>query len=89
MADDLKGKMVCGVDCMPQGANCNGYCVGKVASPPEATDEQVLEGHRRKANDLLLAAEKAFFEYAGACPVGPERMHAFVVYQRVRTATGR
>ena len=81
-----KKVMICGVDCHQGDANCNGYCVGKVDSPPEATEVQKLASAKNAAHRALDAAEKAWYEYAGLCDLGPERTRSFTVYEIVRHA---
>jgi hypothetical protein len=55
-------------------------------SPPVAIESQELLDAREAASDLLRAAERAWYKYAGLCEVGPERTRAFDVYENVRTA---
>ncbi len=81
-----KEVMVCGVDCHPGDKHCNGYCTGDADRPPEASLEQMLEAAREAACASLLKAEKAWYEYASLCDVGPDRISAFEVYQNVRMA---
>lgn len=84
--------MVCGVDCLPGGANCNNYCNHDKSkpmanSPPEATSEMLLASARRVAVEKLREAEKAWHVYFCLCEVGPDRERAAHVYETVRTAT--
>ena len=51
----------------------------------EMTQEEIAE-LRADAQAKLREAEKAYYVYAGACEVGRERIHAFTVYENVRTA---
>ena len=82
----VKKVMICGVDCHTGDANCNGYCTGKAEHPPEATPEQVVNAARAAAHLAVSAAEKAWYEYAGMCEVGPERCRAFDIYENIRVA---
>jgi len=81
-----KQVMVCGVDCHPGDANCNAYCIGATDTPPSATDAQKQARAKSAAHRALDAAEKAWYEYAALCDVGPERIKAFDVYENVRRA---
>lgn len=81
--------MICGIDCKPNGAGCNGYCTGKVDHPPDATPEMVLERKRERAYSKLREAEKAWYAYYGELDVGPDREWAAEVYERIRTAPMR
>ena len=81
-----KQVMICGVDCRQGDENCNGYCIGKVDNPPDAPDHLVLARAAEAAHKALNAAEKAWYDYAVLCDVGPDRMLAFDVYQNVRMA---
>lgn len=81
--------MICGVDCHQGDANCNGYCTGKTDDPPEAPEALVLERAKQKAHQALDAAERAWYEYFGLCDVGPDRIRASDIYERVRTARMR
>lgn len=78
--------MVCGVDCKPHDHNCNGYCEGKATRPPDATECQKRVLARKAAIEALIAAERAWYEYAGLCEVGKHRERAFEVYENVRCA---
>ena len=78
--------MICGVDCRQGDANCNGYCTGKADSPPAATLAQTLASMSAIAHRATGAAEKAWYEYAAMIEVGPERTHAFQVYENLRLA---
>jgi len=78
--------MVCGVDCKPDTAQCNGYCKGESDSPPQATEAQRIAWAKEKAHKALNAAETAWYEYAGLEDVGPDRERAFQVYENVRCA---
>lgn len=44
---------------------------------------------KKEAAALLLEAEKALYKWACAEDIGPERIHAFEVYERVRRAPCR
>lgn len=81
--------MVCGVDCRPDTPQCNGYCKGESDMPPEATEAQRIEWAKERAHKALNAAEQAWYEYAGLCDVGPDRIRAFEVYEKVLLARGR
>lgn len=78
--------MVCGVDCNPDTAQCNGYCKGESDNPPQATEAQRIEWAREKAHKALNEAERSWYEYAGLIDVGRERERAFTVYENVRLA---
>ena len=53
-------------------------------------DEKInLEELRKTAQATKAAAEKAWYAFAGALDVGPERTYAFDVYEQIRTATRR
>lgn len=78
--------MVCGVDCKPDTAQCNGYCKGESDNPPHATEAQRIEWAGERAHKALNAAETAWYEYAGLCEVGNDRIRAFEVYENVRRA---
>lgn len=82
-----KQVMVCGVDCHQGDENCNLYCIGKSDSPPEATEEQVLDRAAAAAYKALMAAEKAWHDYACLCDVGPDRARSFAVFDAIRCAT--
>lgn len=81
-----KKVMVCGVDCHPGGAFCNGYCTGESDSPPAATEEQRIAAAQLRVHKALNEAESAWFQYAGMLDVGTQREFAFRVYERVRLA---
>lgn len=85
----MKQVMICGVDCRPGDANCNGYCTGKCDAPPAATEEQQIAALRKDAFDKLTAAGKAWYEFYGALPVGPDRTWAAGVYENLHRATRR
>lgn len=51
------------------------------------TGEDRLTFARRMAHEKLREAEKAWHAYAALCDVGPDRVHAFEVFENVRTAT--
>lgn len=78
--------MICGVDCRPGDANCNGYCNGKTDSPPNATEAQKIDVARKAAQAAADAAEKAWYELAGLLEVGADRTRAFQVYENLRHA---
>ncbi len=61
-----KQVMICGVDCKPGEASCNGYCTGKVDRPPEATPEQVIANLRADAIRKLEEATLAWKTYSEA-----------------------
>lgn len=84
--DKKKQVMVCGVDCHQGDSNCNGYCTGKADSPQAATEEIVLSSLLNDANAKLNLAEKAWYEYFCALPVGRDREKASDVYENVRCA---
>lgn len=52
----------------------------------EQTEAEKLAAAKSAAHRALDAAEKAWYEYAGLCDVGPDRIRAFDVYQNVRMA---
>lgn len=82
-----KRVMLCGIDCHHGDKNCNGYCTGKAAHPPESTPEQDLLSARRMAHEKLREAEKAWHKYFALCEVGDERTRASEVVDRLRHAT--
>lgn len=53
---------------------------------PTLTPEQQVQCAKTAAHRALDAAEKAWYDYAGLCEVGPERTRAFDVYENVRLA---
>lgn len=53
--------------------------------PPES-EAAKLERAKAAAHRALDAASKAWYEYAGLCEVGPERIRAFDVYENVHNA---
>lgn len=53
----IKRVMICGVDCYPGDENCNGYCQGKVDSPPEATKEQKTKWAKHSIHEKLKELE--------------------------------
>lgn len=81
-----KQVMICGVDCHQGDANCNGYCTGKAAHPPAATEAQKIDAARTAAHRAADAAERAWYELAGLLDVGPDRTRAFTVYENLRHA---
>ncbi len=83
--------MVCGVDCIPGGQNCNNYCNHDPSRPmadhaPDATSEQQRASAKRIAQAKLREAEAAWYEYYGLCEVGPERIWAAEVHARIHRA---
>lgn len=84
----MKKAMLCGVDCIPGGVNCNNYCNHDTSkpmadSPPRATPPQQLAYAKRLAHEALRKAELAWFEYFGLCDVDPERDRAGDIYGRI------
>lgn len=77
--------MVCGVDCRAGDKNCNGYCIGRTSTPPQAPQVQKVGVARDAAHLALDAAERAWYEYARECEVGADQTLAFDVYAKVRS----
>ena len=48
------------------------------------SDAEKLADARKAAHDALDAAEKAWYAYAAMIDVGPDRVHAFDVYDHLR-----
>lgn len=83
--------MVCGVDCHPGDEHCNNYCNHDKSKPmadrpADATPEMVISRARHKAHRALDEAERTWHDYAAKCDVGPDREHAFNVFERLRVA---
>lgn len=53
-----KQVMVCGIDCHPGDANCNGYCTGKTNSSPEAMPAMMFARKIVGATTKLREAEQ-------------------------------
>lgn len=58
--------MVCGIDCHKGNANCNGYCMGKAASPPIATNEMVLSRAKERLLNSIAETEQRFRTFCEA-----------------------
>lgn len=50
-------------------------------------DKPNTEQLRKEFNRLRNETEQAAHKYAAACDIGPERIFAFEVYERIRNAT--
>lgn len=64
--------MVCGVDCHRGGTNCNGYCMGKAASPPIATNEMILLRTKERLLNAIAETEKHFRTFCEAAKEQPQ-----------------
>lgn len=64
--------MVCGVDCHRGGTNCNGYCIGKAASPPAATNEMILSRTKERLLSAIAETEQRFKDYNEAAKEQPQ-----------------
>ncbi len=67
-----------------KGCTTPGTCEAHGCAVP--TEAQKLERARTDAHRALDAASKAWYEYAGLCDVGPDRLRAFAVYENVHNA---
>lgn len=52
----------------------------------QAHTASTVEAAREKAHEALNGAERAWHAYASMLDVGPERIHAFNVFENVRQA---
>jgi len=48
--------------------------------------DELLSDAKRSAHAATNVAERAWHAYAAMCEPGPERIHAFNIFERVRTA---
>lgn len=68
--------MVCGVDCIPNDRNCNGYCQGSCDYPPPATAELIRCRARIRAIQSLRQSVDLWRSYVSQCPTSSESVFA-------------
>ena len=75
--------------CAPLGPYDSGYDDAQRALESETepkTEAEKLADARKAAHEALDAAEKTWYAYAAMIDVGPDRVHAFDVYDHLRQA---